>query len=133
MLRLQGSHRSVGQFRRRRHIRKASPIGPFEADVSVAAYDSAHGSASSIRDLDPEALFVHGPVMAATEQDEVGEPCLSTIGPVFDVVRVTKAEPTAREAAASVPVIERPSDGGWDGPGLSAHVEHRTIRSVCHG
>ena len=83
-------------------------------------------------DLDPEALFVHCPVMTPTQQDQVVEPCLSAVGPVLDVMRVTETQPAAREAAPSVPVVERPADGGWNGPGFSAHIEHRTVRSVGH-
>jgi len=149
MLRLQSSHRVVGEAWCRRHLREGPPVGPVEANTpAVAAADylapprvstptptSSSFTPSFFRvrhDLDPEALFVHCPVMTPTQQDQVVEPSLSAVGPVLDVMRVTETQPAAREAAPSVPVVERPADGGWNGPGFSAHIEHRTVRSVGH-
>ncbi len=84
------------------------------------------------RNLDVEPIFVHRSVMAPTEQHQVVESRFSTIGPVLDVMRITEAEPTAWEAAAAVPVVQRPPDGWRYCPGSSADIEHGAVGVMRH-
>ncbi len=144
VLGLEGPHGVVGQPWCPGRVRKGPSVGPGEADISAgAAVDylppprvspltPTPSSFRILNHLDRESLFMHRPVMAPTKQDEVVEPGLSAIRPVLDVMRVTEAQPAAWEATASVPMVERPPDGGGDGPGLSAHVEHGTALCACY-
>jgi len=113
VLGLENSARVIREPWRRRHLRESPPVGPAETDVSRTPHD-----------LDVETLFVHRSMMAPAEQYQVVQPGLATVGPVFDVVRVAETVPTARETASPVPVVECPTNGGWHGPGSSAHIEH---------
>ena len=72
----------------------------------------------------------HEPVMVAAKEEQVVELRFAAVGPVPDVVRVGEPEPAAREPAAPVPRVERPSDRGRHGALLAAHVEHGSIDVV---
>ena len=100
----QGNHRVGGEVRRRGHIWEGPSVGPVEADISA---DRSPSSSGVLHDLDPEPLFVYGPVMTPAEKYQVIGPRLSAIGPVLDVMRVTEAQPAGGESTASVPVVER--------------------------
>jgi hypothetical protein len=54
------------------------------------------------------ALFVDGAVMPATEQGKIRERRGAPLGPVTDVMALAEANPTAREAAAAVAMVEGP-------------------------
>ena len=54
------------------------------------------------------ALFMDGAVVPATEQREIRERGGAPLCPVTDVMALPEPEPAAREAAAAVPVMERP-------------------------
>ena len=54
------------------------------------------------------ALLVDSAVMPATEQREIGERGGTPLGPVTDVMALADPHPAAREAAAPIPVVERP-------------------------
>jgi len=58
--------------------------------------------------IDPVALFVDGAVVPATEHREIRQRGGTTLRPVTDVVALSESNPTAREAAAAVAVMERP-------------------------
>ena len=113
---------SGGEWRLDGSVGKRPSVWPVEADAFVGTsagspVPSSHCSISSLRvpipyELDSEAFLMNSPMVMPTEEDEVVETGLATIGPVYDVVCVAEAEPTAREAAGSVPVIERPPDRG---------------------
>jgi hypothetical protein len=78
--------------------------------------------------LDAVAALVHEPVMAPAEQHEVLEARLAAAAPVADVMRIDE-EPvlTAREAAAAVAPLQRPSYRRRDGAGLPADGERLPV------
>ena len=53
------------------------------------------------------ALFVDGPMVAATEQRDVRERRRAACRPVADVMALAEGQTAAREAAAPIPVEER--------------------------
>jgi hypothetical protein len=57
--------------------------------------------------IDLVALLVHRAVMAATEQREVRERGRAPVRPMMEVMALPERQPTAREAAALVAVVER--------------------------
>ena len=58
--------------------------------------------------LDLEALLVHGAVVAPTQQGQVGQRRGAALGPVADVMALPVPDAAPREAAAAVPVLQRP-------------------------
>jgi len=50
---------------------------------------------------------MHGAVMAAAEQREIGERGRAAMGPVTEVMPLGEAQSAPREAAALVPMVER--------------------------
>ena len=82
---------------------------------------------------DPVAVLVDRPVMTPTQEDEVPERGLTSIGPVPDVVGIGEAEPTAKEAAPTVSGLERTAKRRWDRAGPPTQVKHRAVgRVVTH-
>ena len=59
------------------------------------------------RDL--EALLVHRAMMPGTEQREVGQRRRAPVRPVAEMMSLAEAHAAAREPAALVPMMERPS------------------------
>ena len=49
---------------------------------------------------------MHGAVMAAAEQGEVGERSRAAMGPVTEMMPLGEAQSAPREAAALVPMVE---------------------------
>jgi len=83
-------------LQRRRHLRQRPPVRAAEPELAVRL------------SIELVALLVNGAVVPATEQGEIRERGGATLGPVTDVMPLTEAQPTAREAAAAVSVVERP-------------------------
>jgi hypothetical protein len=54
------------------------------------------------------ALFMDGAVMPAAEQGEIRQRGGAALRPVTDVVALADPNPAAREAAAAVPMMQRP-------------------------
>ena len=73
-----------------RDIRKSTPIGPAEGEVTRTA------------PADLPALFVHEPMMPAAQQEEIVEPRRATIRPMLQVVRIGEAVAAAGEAASAI-------------------------------
>jgi hypothetical protein len=59
--------------------------------------------------LELVALLVNGAVVPATEHGEIRERGGAALGPVTDVMALADSHPAARETAAAVSVMERPS------------------------
>ena len=109
-----------GDRRGRRHRGQEPPVGAPEAQLAVGL--SIH----------LVALLVDRAVVAATEQREVRERGGAAVGPVAEVVPLAEREPAAGEAAAPVPVLERPPQRRGDGPGAGADLDDLAVRGVAH-
>ena len=73
------------------------------------------------------ATLVNQVVMEATQQHEVVETGLTTVGPVLDVMTVNElVMGAAREAAAAVSGLQRTAHRGWDRAGTATNVEGLT-------
>jgi hypothetical protein len=81
----------------RRHLRQRVAIRPLEPELAVWP----------ARNL--EAILVHRAMMPATEHREVGQRRRSSVRPVAEMMPLAEGQATAREAAAVVPSVERPS------------------------
>jgi len=55
-----------------------------------------------------ETLLVDGAVVPATEQREIRQRRRAAMRPVADVMALAERHATAREAAAEVPMVQRP-------------------------
>jgi hypothetical protein len=58
--------------------------------------------------IDRVTLLVDGPVMPTAQQRKVGQRRGAAVGPVPDVMALAEADPAAREATTTVPVMQRP-------------------------
>ena len=63
-------------------------------------------------------------MMAATQEQRILQLRLAAVRPVYDVVGVGEAEPTAWEATAAVSDVERTAECRRDRTGLATYVEH---------
>ena len=77
-------------------------------------------------------LLVDGAVVAATEQREIRERGGAALRPVTNVMALAEADPAAREAAASVPMVERSSQSGRDSPGPGPDLQQPSVLVVPH-
>jgi hypothetical protein len=93
----QGLHRSGGHRVRRRDLRQRLAVRPPELERAVGL------------SIDLVALLVDRAVVTATEQRESRERRRAALRPVAEVLALTEWQPTAREAAALVPIVERSS------------------------
>jgi hypothetical protein len=116
----QGRDRLACQHRQRRRLRERPAVGSIEARITAG------------RQLHRESLLVHRAMVAAAEQQRVGEAGGAAIGPGLDVVGVAQPPAAGREAAASVAMLESAAQGGRDGAGAAADVEHAAIRGMPH-
>ena len=91
-----GLHGIVGHVARNRDLGENPPVRAAELKLAVR---------SSIERV---ALLVHGAVVPATEQREIRERGGTAVRPVADVMPLAEPHATAWEAAAPVPVVERP-------------------------
>jgi hypothetical protein len=89
-------HGIVGHLRRRRNLGQKPAVRAAEAKLAVGL------------SIEPIALLVDRTVMSATEQGEVRERGGAAVGPVTDVMALAEADTAAREATATVAVVERP-------------------------
>ena len=89
-------HGIAAHFRRRRNL--GQKLAVRAAEPKLAARLS----------IELVTLLMDGAVMPATEQSEIRERGGAAVGPVTDVMALTEANPAAREAAASVPMVKRP-------------------------
>ena len=87
----------VRQLWRRRHFGQRPAIRAPESELAVGL------------SLDVVTLLVNGAMVPATEQGQVRERRGATVGPVADVMALAGPKTTAREAAAAVSMVERPS------------------------
>src|SRR4030095_14734882 len=90
-----------------RHLREPLPIGASERQRAVGL------------SLYLLALLVHRAVVPATEHGKIRERGRAALRPVAHVMPLAEWEAAAREATASVPVMERSSQRGRDRPGTS--------------
>jgi hypothetical protein len=60
--------------------------------------------------LDGVALFVHGPVMPATEQGQICQRRRASTRPVVNVMPLRDPDAAAGEATAAVAMLERPAE-----------------------
>ena len=84
-------------FRRTRDLGQKSAIRATEPKLAVGL------------SLELVALLVNGAVVPTTEQGEIRERGGASLGPVTNVLALTEPEAAARETAAAVSVMERPS------------------------
>ena len=92
---LESAYRIERHRGRRRSVRKWPAIGPAEPERAVQ------------RPIDREALLVDCAVMPATEQNEIREHRGTTVRPVTDVMTLAKRKSAAREATATISMVER--------------------------
>ncbi len=69
--------------------------------------------------------LVNEAVVAATQENQIGEARWATIDPMLDVVSVTPAHwpVTAFESATAVSQVEGPAQGRGDGSGAATHIK----------
>jgi hypothetical protein len=84
-----------GDCNRERNVRNESTIRPPKLQRAVGL------------SLDLEALLVDRAVVTATEQREVRQRGRATLRPVADVMTLAERQAAAREAAATVSMMER--------------------------
>jgi hypothetical protein len=94
--RAQGRHGIIRHPRRRRHIRQYAPIRSAELQLAVRL------------SMDLVALLVHGAMVPATEHREIGERRRPSLRPVTNMMPLAEADPTAREAATTISMLQRP-------------------------
>ena len=104
----------------RRHLGQRAAIRPLEPERPVGGT------------RDPVALLVHRAVMPATEQREVRERGGPAVRPVAEVMPLGEADAAAREAAAPVPMEERPPQGGRNGAGPGPDLDHAALLVMAH-
>jgi hypothetical protein len=75
--------------------------------------------------IDLVALLVDRAVVPATEQREVRERGGAALRPVTEMMPLAEREPAAREAAATVPMLERSPQRRRDRPGPGADLRRR--------
>ena len=94
-----GAQKSLGvplQFRHRRHVREYPAVGTAKFQLPV-------GQA-----LHLESLFMHRAMVAPAEQRQVRQRRGPTIRPVLDVMPLSEPRSAPREAAAVIPILQRP-------------------------
>jgi hypothetical protein len=109
-----------GHGSRRRHLRQRAAVRPPEPE----------GPVGPPRDL--ETLLVHGPVMPAAEQREVRQRRRAPVRPVAEMMPLAIAHAAAREAAAPVPMLEGPPQGGGNRPGPGPDLQQTPGVVVAH-
>ena len=97
VLRSEDFHRMVRHLGRRRDLGQELAVGTAEPKLAVRL---------SIKSV---ALLVGGAVVPATEHSEIRQRGGTALRPVTNVMALSEADPTAREAAAAVAVVERPT------------------------
>ena len=86
----------VGYLRGRRNLGQRPAVRATEAKLAVGL------------SIELVALLVDGAVAPATEQGEIRQRGGAALRSVTDVVPLPDPNPAAREAAAAVPVVQRP-------------------------
>ena len=75
--------------------------------------------------------LVHRAVVEAAQADQIGEPRLPAVGPMFDVVGVAMARATTGELTLiSIPTLQGAAQRGWDRARLAPDVEHFAVVAV---
>jgi len=95
--RSQDLHCIARYFRRTRDLGQKPAVRATEPKLAVGL------------SLELIALLVNGAVVPPTEQGEIRKRGGASLGPVTDVMALAESHPTARETAATVSVMERPS------------------------
>ena len=91
-----GLHGIVGHLVRKRDLGENPPVRAAEPKLAVRL------------SIKPVALLVDRAVVPATEHREIGQRGGTALRPVTNVMALSEADPTAREGAATVAVVERP-------------------------
>jgi len=86
----------VGYLSRSRHVGESPAVRVAEPKLAVGL------------PIELVALLMDGAVVAATEHGEIRERGRAALRPVADVMALAEADPTAREAAAAVSMVEGP-------------------------
>jgi hypothetical protein len=94
--RSQERHGIVGHLRRTRNLGQRPAVRAAEPKLAIRL------------SIKPVALLVDRAVVPATEHGEIRERSGAPLCPVTDVMALAESDPTAREAAAAVAVVERP-------------------------
>ena len=103
---------------RRRHLRQLPSVRAPESQAIVrTAFDLV-------------SLLVDRAVMPPTEQCQIGERCRAALRPVVEVMALGHPHSAPREAAALIPLLERPSEGRRDGPGPSPDLHYASLAIV---
>ena len=95
--RSQERHGIVGHLRRTRNVGQRPAVRAPELKLAVRL------------SIERVALLVDRAVVAATEHSEIRQRGGTALRPVANVMALSEADPTAREAAAAVAVVERPA------------------------
>jgi hypothetical protein len=93
--RSQNLDRIAAQLRRTRNVGQRPAVRAPEPKLAVRL------------SVEVVALLVDSAVVAATEQREIRQRGGTALRPVTDVMALAESDPTAREAAAPVAVVER--------------------------
>src|SRR5262245_24923887 len=78
------------------------------------------------------ALFMHGSMMTTAEHGEVRQRRRSPLRPVAEVMALAEAHGAAREAAATVTMVECPPYRRRNRPCSSAHFDDAAVAGVAH-
>jgi hypothetical protein len=106
--------------RRRRHVRQQAAVRPPELERPVE------------QSLDLVALLVHRPMMAATQYRQVRQGRRAALRPVAHVMPLADSDVAAREAAAPVPMLQRPPQRGRNRPRPGPDLHHPPVLVVPH-
>src|SRR5213594_4606212 len=77
-------------------------------------------------------LLVDGAMVVAAEHGEVRERCWPSLGPVANVMALAEAHVAAREAAATVAVVERAAQGWRNRSRPGGYFHYAAIAGVPH-
>jgi hypothetical protein len=110
----------VGHGGERRHIGQRSAIWPPEAERAVELTRN------------PIALLVDRTMMPPAEQDKIRQRGWATVSPVAHMMPLPDPHPAAREATASISVVQRPPQRGRNCPGAGTDLDQPARRIMTH-
>ncbi len=103
-----------------RHLGQRSSIWPPETERAVELT------------RDPVAFLVDRAMTPPTEQDEIRQRGWAAVGRMAHMMPLPDAHAAAREATASVSMVQRPPQRGWSGPGANTDLDQPARRIVTH-
>jgi hypothetical protein len=87
---------------------------------------------SALEPLDLITLLVHAAMVPATEHGEIRQRRRAALGPMPNVMALTEPDPAPWKATASVPMVQRPTDGRWDCTGPRPDLHDIAVPIAAH-